>query len=382
MKILADKTRCINNDEIFIRSGENDDKVIHEDQITKSDKSKRRLHLSTHYDDSTVRKNCKGLGYKGGKKKEKETYLDKDPTILYLSDINHTKSSTVLGILKNGNFSDLRSTQIDKKMYTVTNTCAFDSIFQIICSSYVDSNIYANWVNYNVTAYTFFELIANASRNGINSETYKKRACILQPIVLKYKPCKETSDGLTVLDSSCTANYLLQKLFEKYPSYMEERECLDCGCKQTRSCTTLIANLPTENIHYLTDVLKMELEYDKKCTKCRTIIKTNITPGNHLFIEPVLSTIEFGKRNFNFDLPVILKDIPTTISIFDTKYTLRGLINFIPPKCKSMDAVGHYVSYNWREGNNDWERCDDLLNTIRHVRASTTVNCQFIIYTL
>lgn len=105
--------------------------------------------------------------------------MDKDPTILYSNNISQTKSR-VLKILKNENFSDLRNIQIDKKMYTVINKCAFDSIFQIIYSSYVDSNIYADWVNDNVTAYMFFELIANALRDGINSQTYKKRASILK----------------------------------------------------------------------------------------------------------------------------------------------------------------------------------------------------------
>lgn len=60
----------------------------------------------------------------------------------------------------------------------------------------------------------FFELIANTLRDGINSQTYKKRAYILKSIVLQFKLCKETPDGLIILDSSCTVNYLLQKLFE------------------------------------------------------------------------------------------------------------------------------------------------------------------------
>lgn len=50
--------------------------------------------------------NWKGLGYNVGKKKKKGTYLDKDPTVLIYNDTSKTKSR-VIGILRNGNFSDL-----------------------------------------------------------------------------------------------------------------------------------------------------------------------------------------------------------------------------------------------------------------------------------
>lgn len=311
-------------------------------------------------------------------KKKIGIYTDKDPTILYSNDTSHTKSKCI-GLLKNGNISDLKSIQIDNKLYSLTNTCTFDSIFQFICSSYVDSDVYATWINSN-TSYIFFELIANTIRDGINSQTYKKRAYILKSIMSKNKLLKETANGLVILDSSCTANLLLTKLFEKYPSYTEEKKCLTCHHIQEKSFTTITANLPTENIHFLIDILKNMFEEDRKCTLCYSNIKPNYSLGSHLFIEPIIQTIQFGKKKINFEAPIVLKDIPATINLFGKQFTLRGLINFIPSPIKTR--IGHFVSYNWREINNNWERYDDLSNSIRHVRETTIVNCQFIIYTL
>jgi hypothetical protein len=125
----------------------------------------------------------------GGKKKG--TYIDIDPSILHSNNTSHTKNK-VVGLLKNGNVLNLKSIKINNKEYCVTNTCTFDSTFQLICSSYVDSDVYADFVNLNWTN-LFFGLISNAIRDGINSQIYKKRANILLNFVSK--SIDEMSDG-------------------------------------------------------------------------------------------------------------------------------------------------------------------------------------------
>jgi len=114
----------------------------------------------------------KGLGYQVGKKKRKGTCLDKDPTILCYNETSRNKCK-VIGLLKNGSISDLKSINVDDKLYCVTNTCAFDSIVQIMFSSYVDSDVYAEWLNTN-SSDILFKLVINAIRDGITSQTYKK----------------------------------------------------------------------------------------------------------------------------------------------------------------------------------------------------------------
>ena len=80
----------------------------------------------------------------------------------------------------------------------------FDSIVQLMCSSYVDSDVCAEWLNINSTN-ILFKLIINAIRDDITSQMYKKRPYILKSIISKYKQLNETPDGLNILNSECTA---------------------------------------------------------------------------------------------------------------------------------------------------------------------------------
>jgi len=157
-----------------------------------------------------------------------------------------------------------------------------------MCSSYVDSDIYAELLNTNDTD-ILFKLVINAVRDGITTQTYKKRAYILLPIISEYKQLNETPDGLTILDSACTAHHMLKKLFEKYPSYTEVRECLTCSYIQTKVSITITANLPTESINFMQDVLKGGYEEQRKCIQCASSIQPIYTSGSYILIEPVIS---------------------------------------------------------------------------------------------
>lgn len=75
-------------------------------------------------------------------------------------------------------------------------------------SSYVDSHIYAEWLNSYSSNYMLFKLVVNETRDSITSQTYKKRAYILKPIISEYKKLNKTPNSLIILDSACTANFM------------------------------------------------------------------------------------------------------------------------------------------------------------------------------
>lgn len=80
-------------------------------------------------------------------------------------------------------------------------------------------------------------------------------------------------------------------------------------------------------------------------------------------------------------MSVTLDKIPKKINVSQhLHYTLRGLISFTPPISKSHFAIGHYVSYCWRDQKKVWERYDDMTKIEKLVRQSTEVKCQFLIY--
>jgi hypothetical protein len=125
---------------------------------------------------------------------------------------------------------------------------------------------------------------------------------------------------------------------------------------------------------------KMYLEQNENVSNVIQYSKLILHLENIFSLNLFSKVLSWGKK-LDFELTVVLSDIPTTINVLHNKFTLRGIINFIIPKSKNINAIGHYVSYNLRETNNTWERCDDQLHFIRYVKASTKVNCQLILYT-
>lgn len=75
-----------------------------------------------------------GLGLdKYEQNNKKSNYLGKDPNILYYNENSKTKCP-IIGLLKNGNSSHLKSITIEKNCYLFTNTCAFDSVLFMLIS--------------------------------------------------------------------------------------------------------------------------------------------------------------------------------------------------------------------------------------------------------
>lgn len=158
---------------------------------------------------------------------------------------------------------------------------------------------------------------------------------------------------------------------------------MSCSRIKTKCSPTLLANLPTNTLDFLEDVVNQLLEPQQlHCTYCN--LKTSSKPiilKQQLIIETVASFSNPINKS-NFEILVPLENIPTYLLINKCKsYNLRGVIAFISPISSSPLAVGHYISYNWREHNNTWERYDDLTTKVKIVRQSTIVKCQLVLYT-
>ncbi|XP_060854980.1 uncharacterized protein LOC132932621 [Metopolophium dirhodum] len=80
-------------------------------------------------------------------------------------------------------------------------------------------------------------------KDGINVQTYRKRAMILIDI---YKQAKEFPKGHFSLDCSCTANFIIQNLFENYDSVKENRTCLNCKEEMVTMYLIVGENIPID----------------------------------------------------------------------------------------------------------------------------------------
>jgi hypothetical protein len=122
----------------------------------------------------------------------------------------------------------------------------------------------------------------------------KKRANIL--LNFMSKSIDEISDGLIILNAACTANFLIQKIFETYLTYKEENECPQCVNHIVKNSTTFTANLPTGNIYFMLDIIENVFGTERKCKQCNSVFKTNFTFRKHFFIEPIFQSLELGKK--------------------------------------------------------------------------------------
>lgn len=126
--------------------------------------------------------------------------------------------------MKNGNNISLKSLKIDNNNYTVANTCAFDSIFQILLAAGHDLHNILKHMEETIETSLFFKLIVHTVKNGINQNIYKLRAQILLDIF----PISNTGE-CKYIDCETNVGYLAGILFKEIPSFKETSQC-NFGC--------------------------------------------------------------------------------------------------------------------------------------------------------
>lgn len=89
------------------------------------------------------------------------------------------KKTVKIPIIKNGNDLSLKGLKIKGDNYTVANTCAFDSIFQILLAAAHDFKNILQYMKEIEETNLFIKLILHTVTNGISPYSYKLRAQIL-----------------------------------------------------------------------------------------------------------------------------------------------------------------------------------------------------------
>lgn len=75
----------------------------------------------------------------------------------------------------------LKPVQIGKNKYSLTNTCAFDSILQLFIAAYFDAESIKNLIC-TTNDLQFFDLIKDVVSCGIKKTSYRLRVMILKEI--------------------------------------------------------------------------------------------------------------------------------------------------------------------------------------------------------
>lgn len=134
------------------------------------------------------------------------------------------KKGAKIPIIRNGNDLTLKAIIIRNDSYTVANTCAFDSIFQLLFAAGHDSpRIYQHMEETGKTN-SFFLFIVHVIKNGINHNVYKLRAQILSDI---FPVCNV--GGVKYVNCETNVGYLAGILLKETSSFKELSQC-NFGC--------------------------------------------------------------------------------------------------------------------------------------------------------
>jgi hypothetical protein len=179
---------------------------------------------------------------------------------------------------------------------------------------------------------------------------------------------------------------VIEHLFIDFPSYKKITTCSLCLTVHSLSKVFLIVNLPMESLDFIMACVEDQFSNQNNSKTCNSCtegqLSINYQIQNHIFIEPVIIQ-KNKKKNEYLDLSTTLNNIPKMLRIIDKQFTIRGVVEFIPPVIKNMQSIGHFISYSYREHTDKWERNDDLSNVIKSVRQNTKANhCMILIYTI
>lgn len=168
---------------------------------------------------------------------------------------------------------------LNGKPFVITNTCGFDSVVHALCVSMCDSVMNKQFVDNEKDSFLLFKLVNNALRDGINVQTYKKRAIIIKSMTIEDEIVE--INEVYHINAKTTIENLLQKLMKNYPSCVTTRNCENCPPKHFSS-TYLIANM--DDIQHLQLYIQMD---ENNCYMCGKMI------NNYLRYRSII-TIDFS----------------------------------------------------------------------------------------
>lgn len=256
------------------------------------------------------------------------------------SILNQAKPlSRFIPILKNGH----RTIGTKKNTGIVTTqTCPFDSIFQMFAACYADLTSFASKVDQDDSM--FSTLIKNLFSE---SEVYNLR----NELLLNLFPEKAISFEckLKAIDCETSVHHLLTKLVSKYPLLQSSeiwRECDTCTFRSEIISRTFVPLQLNINLRDIQKFIKFN-DSKKKCQNCCGMTK---------FSRRVNDVIVFDTEPTNYNniiresYMIGLEDLPTTVIVDGRRFILKGTVEY---------TNRHFVAHV-RRNDGEWQTYDDI----------------------
>lgn len=297
------------------------------------------------------------------KKRKRSSYLEKNREWLHI-DLQQKANVVPIGILRNGNCSNLKPIRSGKKRIVLNNTCAFDSVIQILCAAFCDSDGFKEYIL--LLESEIKNLITQVIKQ-INTKAYNIRYRILKNIF----PGDYLPNNLVLISTECTTEQLVRQLCaigELEHTYTETIQCRHC--EHLREIRLPVLPITCKNVYNLQQEIIAHINSHEKSTPCvnctSPTIHENRLHTKIIFIE-ILDT--------SLSIPELqLKYIPRQVVVENQIYVLRGTISYFGSYTNesSLSSVGHFKAYCCRL-NGKWEEYDELHTKKMDLNEATLV---------
>lgn len=126
-------------------------------------------------------------------------------------------------ILKSGNKTDLKPIRKGRQRIDLTNTCAFDSLFQLMLTTTFDCPIfYKNFIQSNIAVNKFIKMIYDVRNKKVTVATYRTRCSILCE---HFEQKGHPEMACVLVDCQTTVSALFRKLLRNLPCFEETSVC-------------------------------------------------------------------------------------------------------------------------------------------------------------
>lgn len=303
------------------------------------------------------------------KKRIKASYLDKCSEWDF---IKNSKSSFNLPLIING--SKCKPVKQGKLIINIQETCAFDSILQLVVSGIVTHATYRNAIS--LSSNDIFQLAKSILEHGrLLSIHYNQRASILQNLSLFNDALTTYTRGIKRLNANCNAAHLAEYLFNNEPSciYNKFCSCNVVNIRQTITCSINVDILLQEGLQYMQKAIDDAKDLKSKCRTCNASAEYNITYGKHIIIDTSVFTDD-KYTNRRLDIRHDLNSLAKTIVLNNINYILVGVVNYT----QYNDKNGHYSAFAF--AGTRWYEYDDLQKKRMIAKSTQVINPHMILY--
>lgn len=321
-----------------------------------------------------IEEDWKGLISKGTKKQKKvkrSLYLNPRSEWSSMDLEDNLGKPIPVGILCNGGTITIPKTRKNKTMNSISlsNTCAFDSLIQIIGTSLCDSKKLKNEIDFMKDSNIFYLADILAQKN-VTSKAYSIRTDILCEVF------KSEVSGQLINRVNCETTIL--NMIQKLNLYSGTDETICSGCENK---TKMRRNYLTTNSHLIQKGIKFLRESlfptnQTKCISCNLNVVVN-SSYDIIFID--IFTSKTNAEGFEIAPNMILDDIPKLLHINETTYFLRGVVEFQAPAFAA--SLGHFIAVA-RRCDDTWQVYNDLNKKVMSYSKTTCISVPLVIYSI